>query len=136
MWPFLLAQVWTCYPISFFSFCNLIQFWMIKITQNSITISQNNKVNSKKSQSSRAFQYYKEFTSICLKILVLIFLNFLWKNDWIFNNSRTINPNNMESPSYNPYSQKAFQLYQLCNGRHLVWVISTWQTKQTTFFNR
>jgi len=32
----------------------------------------------------------------------LIFLNFLWQNDWIFNNSHTINPNNMESPSCTP----------------------------------
>jgi hypothetical protein len=39
MWPFLLAQVWTCYPINFSNFCNLIKFSMIKITQNSITIN-------------------------------------------------------------------------------------------------
>ncbi len=36
----------------------------------------------------------------------MIFLNFLWQNDWIFNNSHTISPNNMESPSCTPIHQR------------------------------
>jgi hypothetical protein len=99
MWPFLLAQVWTCYPICFLVFVTNSTFNDKNNSKFNHHKSKNYKINSKKSQSSKAFQYYKEFISICFKILVLIFLNFIWQNDWIFNNSHTISPNNIESPS-------------------------------------
>ncbi len=71
--------------------------------------SENYKVASKKSHTSRAFQYYKEVTSISLKIS----FDFVELSLTKLNNSLHYNSKHHETTLVYLYSLKAFQRY--CN---------------------
>jgi hypothetical protein len=71
--------------------------------------SKNYKIASKKSQSSRAFEYYKEVTSISLKIN----FDFVELSLKKLNNSLHCNSKHHETTLVYFYSSKAFQRY--CN---------------------
>jgi hypothetical protein len=83
--------------------------------------------NYKITYSLKNFQKYQKWDLISFKFLVLILLNFQWKNYSLFNNSYTIGLNITKPPKCPPpNSSRAFQQYQF----ETTYTIQYWKATQ------
>jgi hypothetical protein len=140
----MLAQVWTHWMVNWYFLPNPISVICLNFQQQNSLKNQylphltceNYEITPLNLTRQVLSNNTKSTLKFPIQFWVLILFNFHWENGSIINSFQAVTPNSLKPSQGTPIHQKLVKNNKSAAWSTMVWEISAWQIKQTTFINR